>query len=46
MDLQIFDATNRAHEGPEQFRPTGYGALFSNDDMENLRFAPGELQRR
>jgi esterase/lipase superfamily enzyme len=38
MDLQIFYATNRAHEGPEQFRPTGYGTLFSTDGMENLRF--------
>ena len=38
MDLQIFYATNRAHEGPQQFQPTSYGALFSNDGMENLRF--------
>jgi hypothetical protein len=38
MDLQIFYATNRAHEGPRQFQPTSYGALFSNDGMENLRF--------
>ncbi len=38
MDLKIYYATNRAHEGPEQFRPTGYGTRFSSDGMENLRF--------
>lgn len=38
MDLKIYYATNRAHEGPEQFKPTGYGTRFSSDGMENLRF--------
>jgi esterase/lipase superfamily enzyme len=38
MDLSVFYATNRAHEGAERFRPTRYGSRFSSDGMENLRF--------
>lgn len=38
MKTRVFFATNRAHEGPERFKPTGYGARFSSDGMENLRF--------
>lgn len=38
MQLSIYFATNRAHEGPERFRPKRYGKRFSSDGMENLRF--------
>ena len=38
MDLSIYYATNRAHEGDERFSPKRYGARFSSDGMENLRF--------
>lgn len=38
MDITVYYATNRAHEGPERFKPTRYGARFSSDGMENLRF--------
>jgi esterase/lipase superfamily enzyme len=43
-DLSLFYATNRAHEGKDQWRPTGYGAKFSTDGMENLRFGRVSLQ--
>ncbi len=35
--LNLFYATNRNHEG-ERWNPTGYGASFSADGIENLRF--------
>lgn len=38
MQLSIYFATNRGHEGAERFRPLRYGARFSSDGMENLRF--------
>ncbi len=38
MQIRVHYATNRGHEGPQRFRPTGYGARFSSDGMENLRF--------
>jgi len=38
MDITIYYATNRAHEGAERFRPDRYGSHFSSDGMENLRF--------
>jgi esterase/lipase superfamily enzyme len=38
MDITVYYATNRAHEGPERFRPDRYGSRFSSDGMENLRF--------
>jgi len=38
MQTTVFYATNRAHEGPERFRPLRYGTTFSSDGMENLRF--------
>lgn len=38
MHIRVHYATNRGHEGPRRFRPTGYGARFSSDGMENLRF--------
>ncbi len=34
----IYYATNRGHEGKDRWRPSGYGADFSADGMENLRF--------
>jgi esterase/lipase superfamily enzyme len=44
MQTSIFYATNRAHEGPDRFRPLRYGKTFSSDGMENLRF--GRVQFR
>jgi esterase/lipase superfamily enzyme len=38
MDITVFYATNRAHEGAQRFRPERYGTRFSSDGMENLRF--------
>jgi esterase/lipase superfamily enzyme len=38
MQISVYYATNRAHEGAERFRPERYGSRFSNDGMENLRF--------
>jgi esterase/lipase superfamily enzyme len=38
MQIRVHYATNRGHEGPQRFRPTGYGARYSSDGMENLRF--------
>jgi len=36
--LKLFYATNRNHEGGDQWRPTGYGKKFSDSGIENLRF--------
>lgn len=36
--LTLYYATNRAHEGDDRWRPERYGARFSADGMENLRF--------
>ncbi len=38
MEISVFYATNRAHEGKERFKPERYGSRFSSDGMENLRF--------
>jgi esterase/lipase superfamily enzyme len=38
MDITVFYATNRAHEGKDRFKPQRYGTRFSSDGMENLRF--------
>jgi len=38
MQTTVFYATNRSHEGPDRFKPLRYGARFSSDGMENLRF--------
>ena len=38
---KLYFATNRAHEGKNRWKPTGYGIKFSSDGHENLRF--GEL---
>lgn len=38
---KLYYATNRAHEGKNRWKPTGYGKKFSSDGHENLRF--GEL---
>ena len=38
MDITVFYATNRAHEGDDRFQPARYGSRFSSDGMENLRF--------
>ncbi|WP_210547230.1 alpha/beta hydrolase [Rhodoferax sp. PAMC 29310] len=38
MDITIYYATNRAHEGAKRFKPDRYGTGFSSDGMENLRF--------
>ncbi|MDH4063536.1 MAG: alpha/beta fold hydrolase [Acidobacteriota bacterium] len=36
--IKLFYATNRRHEGPSRWKPTGYGTKFSDDGIENLRF--------
>lgn len=36
--IRLFYATNRRHEGEDRWNPTGYGAKFSDDGVENLRF--------
>lgn len=38
MQTQLYFATNRGHEGTDRFAPDRYGARFSSDGMENLRF--------
>jgi esterase/lipase superfamily enzyme len=38
MDISVYYATNRAHEGAERFSPKRYGTRYSSDGMENLRF--------
>jgi esterase/lipase superfamily enzyme len=38
LQITVFYATNRGHEGAERFKPLRYGARFSTDGMENLRF--------
>ena len=38
VSVTLFYATNRGHTGPNRFQPTGYGAGFSSDGQENLRF--------
>lgn len=38
MDLNLYYATNRNHEGNTRFQPKRYGSKFSADGMENLRF--------
>jgi esterase/lipase superfamily enzyme len=44
METCVYYATNRAHEGPDRWEPTGYGAKFSSDGMENLRFGKVTFQ--
>jgi esterase/lipase superfamily enzyme len=34
----LYFATNRRHEGEDQWNPTGYGSDFSRSGLENLRF--------
>lgn len=41
--LRLYYATNRNHEGPDRWKPTGYGTKFSDDGPENLRFGKLEL---
>lgn len=38
MELGLYFATNRAHEGADRWHPDRYGRAFSSDGMENLRF--------
>lgn len=38
MELKLYYATNRGHEGSDRFQPKRYGSKFSQDGMENLRF--------
>ncbi len=37
-EMTLFYATNRKHQGSRRFEPKGYGADFSQDGLENLRF--------
>ena len=41
--LNLYYATNRKHDGPDRWAPTGYGTRFSDDGAENLRFGRLEL---
>lgn len=41
---KLFFATNRNHEGRDQWKPTGYGKKFSSSGHENLRFGELELK--
>jgi esterase/lipase superfamily enzyme len=43
-NVRLFYATNRAHLGPDRWRPEGYGTKFSDDGMENLRFGRVSLE--
>jgi esterase/lipase superfamily enzyme len=38
VQVTIFYATNRAHDGPDRWHPRRYLTKFSSDGMENLRF--------
>lgn len=38
VELGLYYATNRRHEGADRWHPTRYGRSFSADGMENLRF--------
>ena len=38
QNVQLYYATNRNHEGKNRWNPESYGAKFSSDGMENLRF--------
>ncbi|MCA8965151.1 MAG: alpha/beta hydrolase [Planctomycetes bacterium] len=44
MELGLYFATNRRHEGKDRWHPTRYGRSFSADGMENLRFGWLELE--
>ncbi|MFZ2312764.1 MAG: alpha/beta hydrolase [Methylobacter sp.] len=37
-EYKLYYVTNRNHEGKDQWHPGSYGAKFSDDGMENLRF--------
>ena len=43
MELGLYFATNRRHEGKDRWYPDRYGRSFSSDGMENLRFGWLEL---
>lgn len=43
VDMGLYFATNRRHEGDDRWHPTRYGRSFSTDGMENLRFGWLEL---
>jgi esterase/lipase superfamily enzyme len=38
VELGLYFATNRNHEGPDRWHPKRYGRSFSEDGVENLRF--------
>lgn len=38
MEIGIYFATNRKHQGKDRFNPSRYGSSFSSDGIENLRF--------
>lgn len=44
MKKTLFFATNRKHEGNNQWNPKGYGKEFSSEGHENLRFGELELK--
>lgn len=44
MNLQLFYATNRNHQGKDRWNPTGYGPNFSSDGHYNLRFGKVDVE--
>ncbi|MSP40689.1 MAG: alpha/beta hydrolase [Deltaproteobacteria bacterium] len=42
-NYKLYYATNRNHIGNDRWQPEGYGAKFSDDGIENLRFGVGTL---
>jgi esterase/lipase superfamily enzyme len=44
VELGLYFATNRRHEGADRWHPDRYGSSFSSDGMENLRFGWLQLE--
>lgn len=42
--VKLFFATNRKHQGKDQWNPKGYGKTFSADGLQNLRFGVVKIQ--
>ncbi len=43
MNAKLYFATNRNHQGTDQWKPDGYGKKFSHDGHYNLRFGDLEI---
>lgn len=44
VDLTLYYVTNRNHVGEDRWAPEEYGAGFSADGVENLRFGKVTLK--